>query len=147
MKIRQLFVAALATLAAPSIALGASATLYKSPTCGCCSAYVDYLEARGYDIEVIHPSSMNSIKDRFGVAPVVTSCHTMRIGGYTIEGHVPADALARLLEEQPPITGISVPGMPTGVAGMGGPFRSPLEVVTLGGDSFATYFRHPEAAT
>lgn len=141
--IRQALLALAAMAFLPSVALAASATLYKSPTCGCCGLYVSYLEDNGYSVTVEHPADMAGVKSRYGVAPGLASCHTMRIDGYTFEGHIPLDAIERVLEQRPPVAGISVPGMPTGVPGMDGPFQPPLQVVTLNGEVFATYFRLP----
>lgn len=141
--LRQVMAALAAAALFPSLALGANATVYKSPTCGCCALYVDYLEAHGYSVDVRHPPDLGGVKARNGVAPELASCHTMRIDGYTFEGHVPLDAIERVLAQRPPVSGISVPGMPTGVPGMGGPFRPPLQVFTLDGAVFATYFRLP----
>lgn len=136
--------AVLATAALfPAVALGANATLYKSPTCGCCGLYVEYLEANGYSVDVRHPVDLGAVKARHGVAPELASCHTTLIDGYAFEGHVPLDAVERVLEQRPPVSGVSVPGMPTGVPGMGGPFQPPLQVFTLDGEVFATYFRLP----
>lgn len=141
--IRQALLALAAMAFLPSVALAASATLYKSPTCGCCGLYVSYLEDNGYSVTVEHPADMAGVKSHYGVAPGLASCHTMRIDGYTFEGHIPLDAIERVLEQRPPVAGISVPGMPTGVPGMDGPFQPPLQVVTLNGEVFATYFRLP----
>lgn len=141
--LRQVLVALAAMAFLPSVALGASATLYKSPTCGCCGLYVSYLEGNGYGVTVEHPADMADVKSHYGVAPGLASCHTTRINGYTFEGHIPLDAIEHVLEQRPPVAGISVPGMPTGVPGMDGPFQPPLQVVTLNGEVFATYFRLP----
>lgn len=141
--LRQVMAALAAAALFPAVALGANATLYKSPTCGCCGLYVKYLEANGYSVDVRHPRDLGALRARHGVAPALASCHTMRIDGYTFEGHVPLDAVERVLGQRPPVRGVSVPGMPTGVPGMGGPFQPPLQVFTLDGKVFATYFRMP----
>ena len=136
------FVAAAGFL--PSVALGATATVYKSPTCGCCAEYVAHLERNGYRVDVQHPANLDSIKRQFGVDPQLGSCHTMVLDGYTFEGHVPVDAVNRVLRERPQIRGLAVPGMPAGSPGMGGTLQPPLRVFTLAGDSHANYFRLPE---
>lgn len=128
----------------PSIALGATATLYKSPSCGCCAAYVDHLEDNGHAVGVEHPPNLGQIKRQQGVDPRLASCHTMVLGGYTFEGHVPVDAIDRVLREHPQIRGLAVAGMLAGSPGMGGTLRPPLRVLTLSGEVHATYFRLPE---
>lgn len=93
-------------------------TVYKSPTCGCCGAWVDHLRENGFAVEVIEQLDVSPEKRRFGVPERLYSCHTARVGGYTIEGHVPADDIKRLLIERPALAGLSVPGMPHGSPGM-----------------------------
>lgn len=128
----------------PSVALGATATLYKSPSCGCCGQYVEHLERNGYAVDVEHPADLNGVKRQQGVDPRLASCHTMVLGGYTFEGHVPVDTVDRVLRERPRIRGLTVPGMPAGSPGMGGTLQPPLRVLTLAGEVHATYFRLPE---
>ena len=99
----------------------ASMTVYKSPTCGCCAKWVDYMEDNGFDVRVVNRSDVESKKREFGVPERLYSCHTAKIDGdegYVIEGHVPADDVKRLLEEKPDYRGIGVPGMPQGSPGM-----------------------------
>ena len=95
-----------------------AATLYKSPTCGCCEKYVDYLRQNGFRVTAIDQGDMSAIKKHYGVTRVA-SCHTMLINGYVVEGHVPVSAINKLLKEKPAIVGISAPGMPTNSPGMG----------------------------
>jgi hypothetical protein len=92
--------------------------VYKSPTCGCCSKWVDYLRAAGMEVKTTDIEDMGTIKERFGVPARMASCHTAVIGGYVVEGHVPLEDIRRLLAEQPKATGISAPGMPIGSPGM-----------------------------
>jgi hypothetical protein len=94
------------------------ATVYKSPTCGCCDKYVEYLEKNGFIVKAINEDDMDAIKKRYGTARVA-SCHTMLVDGYVVEGHVPVRAIRRMLSEKPAITGISAPGMPQNSPGMG----------------------------
>ncbi|MEO5334509.1 MAG: DUF411 domain-containing protein [Magnetococcus sp. YQC-5] len=100
--------------------VGAKATVYKSPYCGCCAGYVDFLKEQGFQVEVESVMDMDPIKRSLGVAKEMDSCHTTKIGGYVVEGHVPLNVLQRLLTEKPNIPGIALPGMPTGVPGMPG---------------------------
>ena len=103
----------------PAIALaGTPVTLYKSPECGCCEKYVEYLEQNGFTVKAINQDDMNAIKKRYGMAKAA-SCHTALIDGYVVEGHVPVHAIRKMLSEKPAIVGISAPGMPQHSPGMG----------------------------
>lgn len=92
--------------------------VYKSPSCGCCSDWVDHLEENGFDIEVTETNDLNQIKIDAGLTPALASCHTAFIGDYVIEGHVPANDIQRLIADAPKAKGLSVPGMPAGSPGM-----------------------------
>lgn len=106
------------------------ATLYKSPDCGCCEEYIRYLNANGFRVNAANIRNMDGIKKSFG-SDRLASCHTMIIGGYTVEGHVPAGAIRKLLKARPQITGISVPGMPANSPGMGPEVKGTLKVYEL----------------
>ena len=93
-------------------------TLYKSPTCECCTKYVQYLEKNGFAVKAINQDDMDAIKKRHGTARAA-SCHTALIDGYVVEGHVPVRAIRKMLSEKPDIIGISAPGMPENSPGMG----------------------------
>lgn len=93
-------------------------TVYKSPTCGCCEKYVDYLRENGFAVKAINENNMDAVKKRYGMSHVA-SCHTALVGGYVVEGHVPVSAIRKLLKEKPAISGISAPGMPMNSPGMG----------------------------
>ena len=95
-------------------------TIFKNPQCGCCESYGDYLEASGYEVKMVATHDLALIKERQGVPAGLEGCHTMLIGGYFVDGHVPTDSVDRLLEERPRISGITLPGMPAGSPGMGG---------------------------
>lgn len=148
--IRSLFLALAAFV--PLAAFGASGTvtLYKSPNCGCCDEYADYLRDNGFEVEVIPTHDLTQITADNGVADALGGCHTALTDGYVFEGHIPVDSVDRMLENEPPIAGISVPGMPTGSPGMGGELSERLRVWTLPADSAAapaiydTYQRVPE---
>jgi hypothetical protein len=96
-------------------------TVWKSSTCGCCGEWVSYMRRRGYRVSVNNVSDPDAIKRSFGVPTALYSCHTAKIGNYLIEGHVPEAAVAKMLEQQPEIRGIALPGMPSGSPGMDGP--------------------------
>jgi hypothetical protein len=115
----------------------------KDPTCGCCAGWVDHLRASGFTAEVIENSEINLIKMRLGVPQDLASCHTAEIGGYVIEGHVPASAIKRLLAEKPAGKGLAVPGMPIGSPGMevDGPAPETYEVILFGTSGQRTFAR------
>jgi hypothetical protein len=89
----------------------------KDPACGCCEKWVAHLRESGFTATVTE-GPVNPLKVRVGVPRDLTSCHTAQVGGYVIEGHVPASAIKRLLVEKPEGTGLAVPGMPVGSPGM-----------------------------
>lgn len=92
--------------------------VWKSPTCGCCGAWVDHMRAAGFAVDVTVTDAMDAVKSSLGVTPSLASCHTGEVEGYVLEGHVPADAIKRLLKERPQAIGLAVPGMPQGAPGM-----------------------------
>jgi hypothetical protein len=110
-----------------------SITVYKSPTCGCCTKWIDHLDAHGFEVTTTDMPDVTPIKERLGVPPTLSSCHTAVVGGYVVEGHVPADVVKKMLTEQPDVTGIAVPGMPIGSPGMEVPGRrpQPYEVIAF----------------
>lgn len=92
--------------------------VHKSPTCGCCGLWVDHLKHAGFKVDVREADNINPVKERLGVPYGKGSCHTAEIGGYVIEGHVPADDIKRLLQERPRARGLVLPSMPMGSPGM-----------------------------
>ncbi len=109
----------------------ADVVVYKSPTCGCCNGWVSHMQENGYSVEVHNRSDMSPVKAELGVPRHLQSCHTAKVGGYVVEGHVPADVIARLLKEKPQVKGIAVPGMPMGSPGMEGPRKDAYDVLTF----------------
>ena len=108
------------------------ATLYKDPSCGCCAEYGRYLEANGYQVAVVDSGEeLDALNARFGVPEHLQGCHATVIEGYVIEGHVPVAAISRLLQEKPPIPGISLPGMPGGSPGMSGVKQGAFEIFVI----------------
>lgn len=111
-------------------ASGETGEVYKSPWCGCCEAWIGHMREAGFDLNVTDMEDMAPVKARLGVTSGLESCHTAVIGGYVIEGHVPAADVARLLKERPKATGLAVPGMPMGSPGMEMDSRTdPYEVI------------------
>ena len=92
--------------------------VYKSPTCGCCEGWIEHLEENGYAVSSHDVNELSTLKARYQVPGQLQSCHTALVDGYVVEGHVPAEALGRLLNERPAVVGLAVPGMPTGSPGM-----------------------------
>ena len=97
---------------------GKTMTVYKSPSCGCCSDWIDIMKSKGFKIDVIETNEVNNIKQKAGLQAGQTSCHTAFVDGYVIEGHVDYSAIKKMLVEKPNILGITVPGMPIGSPGM-----------------------------
>ncbi|MDD2769597.1 MAG: DUF411 domain-containing protein [Methylococcus sp.] len=94
------------------------ATVYRSPTCGCCKKWVEHIQTNGFAVKDIVKDDMAAVKRELGVPENLASCHTAVIGGYRVEGHVPAADIRQLLEAKAPLLGLSVPGMPAGTPGM-----------------------------
>ena len=92
--------------------------VHKSPSCGCCALWVEHLRKAGFAVEVHHQDNLNPLKERLGVPYGKGSCHTAEVGGYVVEGHVPADDIQRLLAQAPAARGLVLPGMPMGSPGM-----------------------------
>ncbi len=111
---------------------GLEAVLYKSPSCSCCDAYVGYLEQNGVSVTVMSSDAeVARVKRDNQLPPAAWSCHSVELGGYIVEGHVPLEAVELLLAERPDIDGIALPGMPSGSPGMPGPKLAPFQVLQL----------------
>lgn len=94
--------------------------VWKDPNCGCCKDWVTYLQANGFTVKV-NDTGNTAARARLGIPVALGSCHTAQVGGYAIEGHVPAADIRRLLREKPKAVGLAVPGMPVGSPGMDSP--------------------------
>jgi hypothetical protein len=92
--------------------------VHKSASCGCCALWVDHMRDAGFQVEVRNEDNLNPVKERVGVPVGKGSCHTAEVGGYFVEGHVPAEDIKRLLAQQPDAKGLVLPGMPAGSPGM-----------------------------
>jgi hypothetical protein len=114
--------------------------VYKRPECGCCGDWIDHVKAAGFRVTVRNRSDLIAIKERYGITPALISCHTAVVGGYAVEGHVPADLIQRLLRERPAVVGIAVPGMPAGSPGMEGLVRESYTVLTFDRDGRTTVY-------
>ena len=118
-----------------------SATVYKSPTCGCCVKYIPYANGNGFDIETITTSNMDLIKQTHGIPSNMESCHTMIVENYFVEGHIPTEAIDKLLLEQPDIDGIALPGMPSGSPGMPGTKQGDFIIYAIKGGQISEFMR------
>jgi hypothetical protein len=116
--------------AAPAAKPG-SLVVYKSPTCGCCGKWVEHMKANGFTATVTDMPDVVPMKTQHGVPAALHSCHTSLIGGYVIEGHVPAADVKRLLKERPAIAGLAAPGMPAGSPGMDVPGAPAFDVIAF----------------
>jgi len=105
--------------------------MYKNPQCSCCDEYAKYLRQNGFNVTVTPTHNMSLISRQHGVPEKLAGCHTMLIGGYVVEGHVPVSAINKLLREHPNIKGISLPGMPEGSPGMTGKKAEPFTVYEI----------------
>lgn len=118
--------------------------VWKDPSCGCCSAWIEHVRAAGFKAEVIDSADMSRIKAKLGLPAKLASCHTAEVGSYVVEGHVPADAIKRLLSEKSLSRGLAVPGMPVGAPGMEVPGTEPefYEVISFGPGGERTFGRY-----
>ncbi len=129
----------------PELAL----SVMKSPTCGCCQAWVDQLQAQGFKVSVSHPDDLPARKAALGLAPQVQSCHTATTeAGYVFEGHVPGALIRRFLAEKPSnARGLAVPQMPIGSPGMEmGKSFEPYDVLLLKQDGSTQVYAHVPSA-
>lgn len=115
-------------------------TVYKSPTCGCCTKWVNYLEKEGFTVTSVNKREMHKIKEKFDIKREYQSCHTGIVGRYFIEGHVPASDIKKLLKEKPYAKGLAVPGMPMGSPGMEGHRKDDYSVLLINKQNKATVY-------
>ncbi|MEC8339819.1 MAG: DUF411 domain-containing protein [Nanoarchaeota archaeon] len=113
---------------------GKKMTVYKSPSCGCCNGHIEEYKRLGFEVEVVEQLDISDIKNQFEIPRDKQSCHTAVIDDYFVEGHVPTEAVLKLLKETPDVKGISLPGMPTGTPGMPGPKTAPYKVFKMNND-------------
>ena len=105
--------------------------VFKTPSCGCCYGYVLFLEEEKFEVKQTDMRSLHTIKQKYNIPVEMQSCHTTIMGKYFIEGHVPFEAVNKLLKEQPDIDGIALPGMPIGTPGMPGDKNEPYVIYQL----------------
>lgn len=110
-------------------------TIYKGSTCGCCSLYTDYFKRKSNtEVSVIDVPDISVVKGRYNIPVSLQSCHTTVIGDYFVEGHIPMEAISKLLTEKPAIAGIALPGMPSGSPGMPGSKTGPFVIYAVNKD-------------
>ena len=118
-------------------------TVWKSPWCGCCGKWVAHMQAAGFKVVTKEVKALDKVKRLAGIPEPLQSCHTAEVGGYKIEGHVPAPDVKRLLKAKPKVDGLAVPGMPSGSPGMENGERDPYDVLAFTRDGrtevFASY--------
>lgn len=151
---RSRFIVALAALAvalgvtpsgqAQRGATGPAVEVFKTATCGCCGKWVEHMRAAGFNVTFtdIDQAELDKVKAKHGVPRALHSCHTALVGGYVVEGHVPASEVKRLLKEKPAVAGLAVPGMPLGSPGMevSGVKPHPYNVLTFDKQGKTTVF-------
>lgn len=117
--------------------------VFKSPTCGCCGAWVDHLRSAGFPVKVVEVDDTTATRERYGLPDKFGSCHTGVVHGYVIEGHVPAEEVKRLLALKPAAIGLAVPGMPVGAPGMEyGDRQDPYDVFLVDKSGRGAVFAH-----
>ena len=136
-----------ALLAMPALATkpqGPTMEVWKDPNCGCCKDWVKHLEQAGFAVRVFEQGN-EAKRAALGMPQALGSCHTGVVGGYVIEGHVPAKDIQRLLREKPKALGLSVPGMPIGSPGMDGAIykgrKDPFDVLLVAANGSSTVFQ------
>ena len=132
--------------AAATTAAGTTATpveVWKDPSCGCCHDWIEHMQANGFSF-TIHDTGNNAVRAQLGLPQKLGSCHTALVGGYLIEGHVPASDVRALLKQKPKALGLAVPGMPVGSPGMDGEVygnrRDPYDVLLVARDGSTRVF-------
>jgi len=115
-------------------------TIFKTNSCGCCAVYSQHASAQGLNVKVVPVDDIDAVKQPFGIPKSMQSCHTSTIGEYFVEGHVPVEAVEKLLNEKPDIKGIMLPGMPSGSPGMPGSKAGDLVIYALHKDGSTSEF-------
>lgn len=133
--------AVLASLPALGAPTNPEVHVFKSPTCGCCGAWVEHLRAAGFAVKVTEVDDTTAARKRLGMPDRYGSCHTATVAGYVLEGHVPAAEIKRLLAMRPKAVGLAVPGMPPSSPGMDVPGRKdPYQVLLVEATGQSTVF-------
>lgn len=119
--------------------------VWKDPSCGCCKDWIAVMEKAGFSVQVFETGS-NGVRAQMGLSAKLGSCHTARVAGYVVEGHVPAREIKRLLREKPDALGLAVPGMKVGSPGMDGPIykgrKDPYQVLLVRKDGSTSVYQN-----
>lgn len=113
------------------VANAKSMTVYKSDSCGCCGVYATYMRSRGFEVNVEVMNDMSTIKNKYNIPDDKESCHTSIVDDYVVEGHIPLEAIEKMLDEKAEIKGIAMPGMPAGSPGMPGTKTETFTIYSL----------------
>ena len=133
---RSLFAALAALVASTAVSMAAAEmTVYKTPWCGCCHAWAEAVEKAGYQVSRVDLEDLSAIRKQAGVPADMEGCHVAAVNGYFLEGHVPLEAVGKLLSERPQVVGLAVPGMPQGSLGMGDETSAAYEVYAVPRDT------------
>lgn len=135
-----LLTASALAVSGPLHAAAVTVRLYKSPECGCCEGYADYLRKRGFTVTVEPTNQLAEISRKAGIPADLQGCHTAFIGDYVVDGHVPVEAIDKLLAEHPTIKGITLPGMPAGSPGMVGEKTEKFTIYAIASDGKSSVF-------
>ena len=119
-------------------------TIWKTPWCGCCTAWAQHMTDAGFKVDIKEVEDLAQVKNKAGVPHSLRSCHTAHVAGYTIEGHVPASDVKRLLTSKPAVAGLAVPGMPSGSPGMENGQHDAYDVMTFTRSGESTVFKSYE---
>jgi hypothetical protein len=126
----------------PSQSSGPLVTVFKDATCGCCGKWVEHLRANGFTVKVQEVNDTSAYQRQYRVPRSMVSCHTAIVNGYTIEGHVPAADIKRLLSERPKVVGLAVPGMPVGTPGMEAAHSDAYSVLAFDESGHTSVYAH-----
>ena len=122
-------------------------TVYKTPTCGCCGEWVEHMREHGFEVRVEEHDNVTPIRRRLQIPDTLASCHSADVAGYSLEGHIPATDIKRLLSEKPDIRGLAVPGMPAGSPGMEvDGVTQPYATIAFDGNEGRVFERHNQTA-
>lgn len=135
---------AIAALAGSAFAQsGPDVEMFKNPYCGCCEQWAAHMRKAGFTVNVHVVPDVTPVRRGLGLSDQFVSCHTAKVGGYLLEGHVPAADVARLLKEKPRALGLASPGMPQSAPGMDGPGKVPYDVLLVQADGRSrVYAKH-----
>jgi hypothetical protein len=139
--IRSTVLIAVMSMSGPALAQSLHGTLYKNPYCTCCEGHAAYLKEQRINVEIKVVDDLSAFNSKAGMPSKYEGCHTIMLNGYAIEGHVSAEIIEKLIKEHPAdVVGISLPGMPLGVPGMGGNKEGPYQVFAIHKDGSATVY-------